>query len=86
MNSNAQVQNIVESPMSAISFSKMGKRKSTRKVAKKEKTVLDKTFGCVFCNHEDTVSTKFDQENKIGHLSCSACGVQWSCAITGRRY
>ena len=60
----------------------MGKRKSTRKQTKKQKQTLDKTFACVFCNHEDTVTTNLDQENKIGHLSCSACSVQWSCPIT----
>ncbi len=60
----------------------MGKRKSTRKPAKKIKQVLDKAFACVFCNHENTVTTKMDQENKIGHLNCSACSVQWSCPIT----
>ncbi|KAI8896134.1 transcription elongation factor 1 [Globomyces pollinis-pini] len=61
----------------------MGKRKSTtRKQAKKVKTTLDKTFACVFCNHENTISCKLDQDNKIGHLICSACAIQWSCAIT----
>jgi transcription elongation factor Elf1 len=61
----------------------MGKRKSTRKPQKKVKTTLDKQFPCVFCNHETSVTTKFDMENKIANLTCSACAVHWSCAITG---
>lgn len=60
----------------------MGKRKSSRKPVAKKKTVLEKTFDCVFCNHENSISTKFDFENKIAHLKCSACPVTWSTAIT----
>lgn len=60
----------------------MGKRKSARKPVVKKKSVLDKTFACVFCNHETSVTTKFDQENNIAHLNCSICAVQWSTAIT----
>jgi transcription elongation factor Elf1 len=60
----------------------MAKRKTTtRKAKKKVKLTLDKTFSCVFCNHEHTVSTKLDRENKIAYLTCSACSVDWNCAI-----
>jgi transcription elongation factor Elf1 len=62
----------------------MGKRKSARKVVKKGKLALDKSFACVFCNHERTVTIKFDKENKIAHLICSACGVQWSSSTLGK--
>ncbi|KAJ3318503.1 hypothetical protein HDV06_000436 [Boothiomyces sp. JEL0866] len=47
----------------------MGKRKSTtRKPQKKLKTVLDKSFPCFFCSHEDTVTVKFNQQQKVATL------------------
>ncbi|KAH9258809.1 hypothetical protein BASA81_002873 [Batrachochytrium salamandrivorans] len=44
--------------------------------------VLDKEFSCLFCNHEKTVTAKIDMENKIGQLTCSACGVSFQTMVT----
>ncbi|KAI8910964.1 transcription elongation factor 1 [Gorgonomyces haynaldii] len=60
----------------------MGKRKSTtRKPQKKLKQKLDKSFACLFCNHEGTVSVKLNHEDKVGDLSCTACGVTFQNKI-----
>ncbi|EGF80287.1 hypothetical protein BATDEDRAFT_7246, partial [Batrachochytrium dendrobatidis JAM81] len=60
----------------------MGKRKSSKKPQAKIKMVLDKEFSCLFCNHEKTVTCKMDMENKIGQLTCSACGVSFQSMVT----
>ncbi|KAI7833614.1 hypothetical protein BX661DRAFT_168762 [Kickxella alabastrina] len=43
----------------------MGKRKSSRKVVKKERPKLDTTFDCLFCNHEKSIHAA------INHLSAA---------------
>ncbi|CEJ03122.1 hypothetical protein G6F70_008640 [Rhizopus microsporus] len=60
----------------------MGKRKTKRKPQKKLKAKLDTTFNCLFCNHENSVDCKIDHANKLGHLNCKVCAVNWQCPIT----
>ncbi|KAL8835467.1 MAG: hypothetical protein Q9205_001128 [Flavoplaca limonia] len=61
----------------------MGKRKkSSRKPqGKKKKDPLPTTFPCLFCNHENSVSTKLDKKAGTGELSCKACGQQFQTAV-----
>ncbi|KAI8821720.1 transcription elongation factor 1, partial [Fimicolochytrium jonesii] len=59
----------------------MGKRKSARKPMKRTKQTLDQKFACLYCSHEDTVTVKLDQANKIGNLACRACGVSYQSKI-----
>ncbi|KAI4278899.1 MAG: hypothetical protein LQ337_000709, partial [Flavoplaca oasis] len=60
-----------------------GKRKkSSRKPqGKKKKDPLPTTFPCLFCNHENSVSTKLDKKAGTGELSCKACGQQFQTAV-----
>ncbi|KAI8337012.1 transcription elongation factor Elf1 like-domain-containing protein [Chlamydoabsidia padenii] len=60
----------------------MGKRKVKRKAAKKMKDKLDTQFNCLFCNHEKSIECKMDQANKVGHLTCKVCDINWQCSIT----
>ncbi|KAI8984665.1 transcription elongation factor Elf1 like-domain-containing protein [Mycotypha africana] len=60
----------------------MGKRKTKRKPQKKLKEKLDTVFNCTFCNHENSIECKMDQQNKVGHLNCKICGVSWQTNIT----
>ncbi|KAJ1531167.1 hypothetical protein HK405_001609, partial [Cladochytrium tenue] len=41
----------------ATPWSKTGKRKAARKVVKKMRPKLDKSFSCLFCNHEQSIYT-----------------------------
>ncbi|KAL8772563.1 MAG: hypothetical protein Q9209_002224 [Squamulea sp. 1 TL-2023] len=61
----------------------MGKRKkSSRKPqGKKKKDPLPSTFPCLFCNHENSVSTKLDKKAGTGELSCKACGQQFQTSV-----
>ncbi|KAI9031694.1 transcription elongation factor 1, partial [Phycomyces nitens] len=38
---------------------------------------LDVQFNCLFCNHEKSVDVKLDQANKVGHLTCKVCDMNW---------
>ncbi|KAI8143976.1 transcription elongation factor Elf1 like-domain-containing protein [Fennellomyces sp. T-0311] len=60
----------------------MGKRKVKRQAAKKLKAKLDTQFNCLFCNHEQSIEVRIDRSNKVGHLSCKICDVNWQCSIT----
>ncbi|KAJ1878909.1 hypothetical protein LPJ57_003138 [Coemansia sp. RSA 486] len=59
----------------------MGKRKSSRKAAKKEKPKLDTSFACLFCNHEKTISISMDKEHRVGNLKCRICAASYQAAI-----
>ncbi|KAJ2719055.1 hypothetical protein GGI07_005439 [Coemansia sp. Benny D115] len=59
----------------------MGKRKSSRKVVKKERPKLDKTFDCLFCNHEGSIVVAMDKEHKVGNLKCKICAASYQAAI-----
>ncbi|KAI3650648.1 hypothetical protein MP228_004129 [Amoeboaphelidium protococcarum] len=60
----------------------MGKRKSTRAPVKRQKQTLDKTFTCLFCNHESAIAVRIVKDQQIGTVNCRMCGVNWSCKIT----
>ena len=51
-----------------LSFAvKMGRRKkAAKKVAKKKKAGVARTFKCLFCNHEDVVSCRLDMKSMTG--------------------
>ncbi|KAJ2391181.1 hypothetical protein GGI23_005468 [Coemansia sp. RSA 2559] len=59
----------------------MGKRKSSRKVVKKERPKLETVFPCLFCNHEKTIQVAMDKEHKVGNLKCKICGATYQAAI-----
>ncbi|KAJ2762894.1 hypothetical protein H4S06_000400 [Coemansia sp. BCRC 34490] len=59
----------------------MGKRKSSRKVVKKERPKLETVFPCLFCNHEKTIQVSMDKENRVGNLRCKICGASYQAAI-----
>ncbi|KAJ1900289.1 hypothetical protein LPJ66_001572 [Kickxella alabastrina] len=59
----------------------MGKRKSSRKVVKKERPKLDTTFDCLFCNHEKSIHVTMDKEHKVGNLRCKICAASYQAAI-----
>ncbi|KAJ1807320.1 hypothetical protein LPJ75_004830 [Coemansia sp. RSA 2598] len=59
----------------------MGKRKSSRKVVKKERPKLDTTFACLFCNHENTISVSMDKDRRVGNLKCRICSASYQAAI-----
>ena len=45
----------------------MGRRKkAAKKVAKKKKPSVARTFKCLFCNHQDVVSCKLDTKSMTG--------------------
>ncbi|KAG4306020.1 hypothetical protein PORY_000008 [Pneumocystis oryctolagi] len=53
----------------------MGKRKTKMKRPKpKPRAPLDKTFNCLFCNHEKSIVCHMDKINQIGTLTCKVCG------------
>ncbi|KAJ2787643.1 hypothetical protein GGI15_000531 [Coemansia interrupta] len=59
----------------------MGKRKSSRKVVKKERPKLDTSFACLFCNHESSVTVTMDKDHKVGNLRCKICTASYQAAI-----
>ncbi|KAJ2553833.1 hypothetical protein EV175_002798 [Coemansia sp. RSA 1933] len=59
----------------------MGKRKSSRKIVKKERPKLETVFPCLFCNHEKTIQVAMDKEHKVGNLKCKVCGAAYQAAI-----
>ncbi|KAL7752434.1 hypothetical protein RI367_001968 [Sorochytrium milnesiophthora] len=60
----------------------MGKRKSARKVVVKRKPKLDTAFNCLYCNHEQAVEVRMDNEKKLGFLRCRICDERWQSKIT----
>ncbi|TNY18186.1 transcription elongation factor Elf1 like-domain-containing protein [Rhodotorula diobovata] len=60
----------------------MGKRKSSKKPQARIKQVLDKSFRCVFCAHQGSVTCKLDNKTKIGRLDCKDCGQSFQTDIT----
>ncbi|KAJ1846338.1 hypothetical protein LPJ73_004564, partial [Coemansia sp. RSA 2703] len=59
----------------------MGKRKSSRKVVKKERPKLDTVFACLFCNHESSVTVTMDKEHNVGNLRCKICTAAYQASI-----
>ncbi|GAA5918132.1 hypothetical protein JCM8208_005384 [Rhodotorula glutinis] len=60
----------------------MGKRKSSKKPQARIKQVLDKSFRCVFCAHQGSVTCKLDNKLKVGRLDCKDCGQSFQTDIT----
>ncbi|CAM6032112.1 unnamed protein product, partial [Sphagnum compactum] len=59
-----------------------GKKKTAKKVVKKKRLTVAKTFKCLFCNHENAVTCSFDREAKIGELLCRVCDAKYQTTIT----
>ncbi|KAM0753218.1 Elf1-domain-containing protein [Meredithblackwellia eburnea MCA 4105] len=59
----------------------MGKRKSSKKPQAKIKAVLDKTFRCLFCQHNGTVTCKLDTKNRVARLDCKDCAQHFTTDI-----
>ncbi|KIO26255.1 hypothetical protein M407DRAFT_202820 [Tulasnella calospora MUT 4182] len=60
----------------------MGKRKSSKKPqGPKRRAVLDTTFTCLYCHHENAITCKLDKKESVGHLNCKICGQSFQCAI-----
>lgn len=52
----------------------MGRRKkAAKKVAKKKRPTVARTFKCLFCNHEDVVSCRLDMKSMTGEYAISNC-------------
>ena len=48
----------------------MGRRKkAAKKVAKKKKPTVARTFKCLFCNHQDVVSCRLDMKSMTGEFT-----------------
>ncbi|GAA6007784.1 hypothetical protein JCM11491_003963 [Sporobolomyces phaffii] len=60
----------------------MGKRKSSKKPQTRVKQVLDKSFRCIFCAHQGSVTCKMDNKQHIGRLDCKDCGTTFSMDIS----
>ncbi|GAA5972365.1 hypothetical protein JCM21900_003930 [Sporobolomyces salmonicolor] len=60
----------------------MGKRKSSKKPQTRVKQVLDKSFRCIFCAHQGSVTVKLDNKNHVGRLDCKDCGQTYTTDIT----
>ncbi|GAA5872448.1 hypothetical protein JCM8547_000927 [Rhodosporidiobolus lusitaniae] len=58
-----------------------GKRKSSKKPQTRIKQVLDKSFRCLFCSHQGSVTCKMDNKTKIGRLDCKDCGQTFTMDI-----
>ncbi|KAF1985974.1 Elf1-domain-containing protein [Aulographum hederae CBS 113979] len=60
----------------------MGKRKTkAAKPQSKKKQVLNATFQCLFCNHENSVACKMDRKAGTGELRCGICGQKFMSEI-----
>ncbi|GAA5991964.1 hypothetical protein JCM11641_002026 [Rhodosporidiobolus odoratus] len=59
----------------------MGKRKSSKKPQSRVKLVLDKSFRCVFCAHQGSVTCKMDTKNHVGRLDCKDCNQTFTMDI-----
>ncbi|KAL8279912.1 hypothetical protein RQP46_007762 [Phenoliferia psychrophenolica] len=60
----------------------MGKRKSAKKPQTGKKMAgLDKTFRCLFCQHNGTVTCKLDSKAKTARLDCKDCAQNFSTEI-----
>ncbi|BGP17141.1 hypothetical protein JCM10213_005235 [Rhodosporidiobolus nylandii] len=59
----------------------MGKRKSSKKPQSRVKLTLDKSFRCVFCAHQGSVTCKMDNKLHVGRLDCKDCGQTFTMDI-----
>lgn len=60
----------------------MGRRKAAaKKVVKRIKYVVARTFKCLFCNHEGAVTCSMDLKSMTGYLKCSVCDAKYQTQI-----
>mmetsp|Transcript_15196 Transcript_15196/g.36011 ORF Transcript_15196/g.36011 Transcript_15196/m.36011 type:complete len:115 (+) Transcript_15196:114-458(+) len=60
----------------------MGKRKTAKKVMKKEQQKVMSKFDCPFCNHMGSIKVTINKKAKFGQCKCSVCNVQYATTIT----
>jgi len=76
------VLNSVFVAYSSSPFIKNGQtRKKAKKPGPKKAEPLATTFGCLFCNHEKSVTVKLDKKAGVGQLSCKVCGQSFQCSV-----
>lgn len=58
----------------------MGRRKkAAKKVVKKKRPIVSKTFKCLFCSQDQAVVCKMDKfKSRTGHLQCTACDAEFT--------
>mmetsp|Transcript_15095 Transcript_15095/g.29767 ORF Transcript_15095/g.29767 Transcript_15095/m.29767 type:complete len:107 (-) Transcript_15095:197-517(-) len=62
----------------------MGKRKTAKKVQKKErpKVMGAGQFDCPSCNHAGSIKVTIMKKAKLGQCKCTVCGTSWETKIT----
>eukprot|EP00287_Rhodomonas_sp_CCMP768_P008265 CAMPEP_0196717686 /NCGR_PEP_ID=MMETSP1091-20130531/1052_1 /TAXON_ID=302021 /ORGANISM="Rhodomonas sp., Strain CCMP768" /LENGTH=117 /DNA_ID=CAMNT_0042058133 /DNA_START=105 /DNA_END=458 /DNA_ORIENTATION=+ len=60
----------------------MGKRKTAKKVMKKEQQKVMSKFDCPFCNHMGSIKVTINKKAKFGQCKCAVCSVQYATTIT----
>ncbi|EKX49297.1 hypothetical protein GUITHDRAFT_151502 [Guillardia theta CCMP2712] len=60
----------------------MGKRKSAKKVQKKERPKVMSKFDCPFCNHEGCIRIAIIKKAKLATVKCTTCGQDWATTVT----
>lgn len=60
----------------------MGKKRSSKPMAKPPPPKVDKIFDCPFCNHSCTVEIKMLHDKQVGFASCRVCTESFSTSIS----
>lgn len=60
----------------------MGKKRSSKPMAKPPPPRVAKVFDCPFCNHEATVEIKMIADKGLGYASCRVCTESFSTKIS----
>uniref|UniRef100_A0A7S0VTE8 Transcription elongation factor 1 homolog n=1 Tax=Hemiselmis tepida TaxID=464990 RepID=A0A7S0VTE8_9CRYP len=62
----------------------MGKRKTAKKVQKKErpKVMGQGQFDCPSCNHAGSIKVSILKKEKVGKCVCNVCGTSYATKIT----
>jgi len=58
-----------------------GKRKSKKRVLKKEKSSVARIFSCPFCDQAKSVECRLNKKDQIGTLHCRICDVKYQSSI-----
>ncbi|GAB5033751.1 transcription elongation factor 1 [Nannochloropsis oceanica] len=58
-----------------------GRKKASKKVAKKKRTGLRSVFKCVQCNNDGVVECVIRKEAGTGEVVCRVCGASFICAV-----
>eukprot|EP00294_Goniomonas_avonlea_P002264 CAMPEP_0114544120 /NCGR_PEP_ID=MMETSP0114-20121206/2709_1 /TAXON_ID=31324 /ORGANISM="Goniomonas sp, Strain m" /LENGTH=101 /DNA_ID=CAMNT_0001728483 /DNA_START=30 /DNA_END=335 /DNA_ORIENTATION=+ len=59
----------------------MGKRKSSKKIIKKERPKVITIFNCPFCNHERSVEVKMKRTESRAEARCRTCSANYATTI-----